>query len=54
MLFRSAGWFWSTHKCNEAAEARDWLKLTKIINGGDIGLKDRIAHIEHALLVLAE
>ena len=50
----TAGWFWSTHKCNELAEAQDWKKLTKIINGGDIGLADRIHHTEQALVVLAE
>lgn len=48
----TAGWFWATHKCNEIAESQDWVKLTKVINGGDIGLKDRIAHTEQALLVL--
>ena len=48
----TAGWFWSTHKCNEAAEAGDWAKLTKIINGGTIGLDDRIRHIQEALSVL--
>jgi putative chitinase len=48
----TAGWFWSTHKCNEVAEAGDWAKLTKIINGGTIGLADRIKHIEAALTVL--
>lgn len=48
----TAGWFWSTHKCNELAEAGDWVKLTKIINGGTVGLDDRIKHINHALQVL--
>jgi len=48
----TAGWFWSTHKCNDVAEAGDWAKLTKIINGGTIGLADRIKHIEAALSVL--
>lgn len=48
----TAGWFWATHKCNELAEARDWKKLTKVINGGDIGLADRIHHTEQALAVL--
>ena len=48
----TAGWFWSTHKCNEAAEAGDWLLLTKKINGGTIGLDDRIKHINEALAVL--
>ena len=48
----TAGWFWSTHKCNEVAQVQDWVKLTKIINGGDIGLQDRILHTNQALAVL--
>jgi putative chitinase len=48
----TAGWFWSTHKCNELAEAADWVKLTKAINGGTIGLDDRIKHTNEALHVL--
>jgi len=48
----TAGWFWSTHKCNEVAQTQDWTKLTKIINGGNIGLADRIAHTNQALAVL--
>lgn len=49
----TAGWFWSTHKCNVLADAKDWTGLTRKINGGAIGLADRIKHIEHALSVLA-
>jgi putative chitinase len=48
----TAGWFWSTHKCNELAEAGDWVKLTKAINGGTIGLDDRIKHTNEALAIL--
>lgn len=48
----TAGWFWSTHKCNELAEAADWIGLTKKINGGTIGLNDRIKHTNEALAVL--
>ena len=48
----SAGWFWSTHKCNELAEVQDWIGLTKKINGGTIGLADRIKHINEAHDVL--
>ena len=48
----TAGWYWSTHKCNEVAQNQDWTKLTKIINGGNIGLADRIAHTNQALAVL--
>ena len=49
----TAGWYWSTHKCNEASEAQDWTRLTKIINGGVIGLQDRINHINQAIPVLS-
>jgi len=48
----TAGWFWSTHNCNNLSQNRDWLGLTKKINGGTIGLQDRIAHINKALEVL--
>ena len=48
----TAGWFWSTHKCNELAEAADWVSLTKKINGGTIGLDDRVKHTNEALAVL--
>ena len=49
----TAGWFWSTHDCNRLAEAWDWTALTKKINGGTIGLSDRIKHTEEALAVLS-
>jgi len=48
----TAGWFWATHDCNRFADTRDWTALTKKINGGTIGLEDRIKHINHALAVL--
>lgn len=48
----TAGWFWSTHKLNDLADASDWTGLTRKINGGTIGLQDRINHINHALHVL--
>jgi putative chitinase len=49
----TAGWFWSTHNCNALAENADWTGLTKKINGGTIGLDDRISHTNLALNVLA-
>jgi putative chitinase len=49
----TAGWFWSTHTCNDLAEAQNWTALTKKINGGTIGLQDRIKHTEEALHVLS-
>lgn len=48
----TAGWFWETHKLNPPADALDYTKVTKIINGGTIGLEDRIKHVKHALAVL--
>lgn len=47
----TAGWFWSTHKCNPPSDALDHVRLTKIINGGTIGLDDRIKHTNEALSV---
>lgn len=48
----TAGWFWQTHKLNQYADTRDFLMMTKKINGGTIGLDDRIKHINHALDIL--
>jgi putative chitinase len=48
----TGGWFWSTHNCNAPADALDYVKVTKIINGGTIGLDDRIKHVQQALAVL--
>jgi putative chitinase len=49
----TAGWFWSTHGCNELADRGDWTALTKKINGGVIGLADRVKHTNEALAILA-
>jgi len=49
---QSACWFWETNKLNEWADKGDIVTLTKRINGGTIGLEDRIKHYEHALHVL--
>ncbi len=48
----TAGWFWDTHKLNQYADRTDYLMMTKKINGGTIGLDDRIRHINHALDIL--
>jgi putative chitinase len=48
----TAGWFWDTHKLNQFADVRDFKTMTKKINGGFIGLDDRIKHINHAIQVL--
>jgi putative chitinase len=49
----TAGWFWSTHGCNPLAENADWVGLTKKINGGTIGLDDRVKHTQEAIAVLS-
>jgi putative chitinase len=48
---QSACWFWETNDLNKWADKGDILTLTKKINGGTIGLDDRIKHYEHALHV---
>jgi putative chitinase len=48
----TAAFFWQTHKLNDYADARDYVTMTKKINGATIGLQDRINHINHALSVL--
>lgn len=49
---QSACWFWEANNLNVLADAQDILTLTKRINGGTIGLEDRIKHYNHALEVL--
>jgi putative chitinase len=48
----TAGFFWNTHKLNQYADARDYVTMTKKINGATIGLQDRINHINQALAVI--
>jgi putative chitinase len=48
----TAGWFWATHGCNRLAEIKDWTGLTKKINGGTIGLADRVSHTELAMGII--
>jgi putative chitinase len=49
---QSACWFWETTNLNAMADRGDIKAMTKTINGGYIGLEDRISHYEHALHVL--
>jgi putative chitinase len=49
----SAGWFWNKRGLNALADAMDITTLTVRINGGKIGIDDRIAKINKALDVLA-
>jgi len=49
---QSACWFWETNDLNTLADSGDIKAMTKRINGGYIGLEDRVKHYEHALEVL--
>jgi len=49
---QSACWFWESNNLNALADAGDIKMMTKKINGGFIGLEDRIKHYEHACHVL--
>lgn len=49
----SACWFWNTKKLNAVADTGDIVKMTKIINGGDIGLADRKKRYDAAIAILS-
>jgi putative chitinase len=49
---QSACWFWETNNLNKWADSGDIKELTRRINGGYIGLEDRIKHYNHALHVM--
>lgn len=48
----SAGWFFNKRGLNALADAEDWTTMTKRINGGTIGLQDRINKIHKAMDIL--
>lgn len=48
----TAAWYWNKRGLNKEADAQDFTGMTKKINGGTIGLADRVAHINTALNVL--
>lgn len=48
----SAAWFWKTNNLNRFADADDITGMTKVINGGTIGLPDRKKRYENAKSVL--
>ena len=49
----SAGWFWNKRGLNALADAMDVTTMTVRINGGRIGIDDRIAKINKAIDILA-
>jgi putative chitinase len=48
----SAAWFWNAKNLNPIADTDDVTKMTKIINGGNIGLADRQARYSKAMHTL--
>ena len=48
----SACWFWDANNLNDIADTDNVVKMTKKINGGNIGLEDRQKRYAHALKVL--
>lgn len=48
----SACWYWNSRNLNAACDANDIVKMTKLINGGTIGLDDRKKHYNEALAIL--
>jgi len=48
----SAGWFWNSRKLNALADKDEFTQVCKVINGGTIGLSERIAYYNKALNIL--
>jgi len=49
---QSACWFWENNNLNQWADQGDIVKITKIINGGTLGIEDRTARYNHALQIM--
>ena len=49
----SAAVYWEKHRLNRFVDSNEFVGLTKTINGGTIGLDDRMARYNHALSVLS-
>lgn len=49
----SAAWFWQNNYLNELADEADMRRMTQRINGGLLGLDDRLAKFEKALSTFA-
>lgn len=49
----SAAWFWWRNNLNQWADNHDMTTLTKRINGGTLGLKERTDHFNHNIHVLS-
>lgn len=54
LALMSAIWFWNKNKLNQYADSGDIKTMTKRINGGYIGLEDRIKHYKEAMEMFGE
>ena len=50
----SAGWFWNKKGLNALADSQDYREMTRRINGGFIGLDERIEKIHAAMDMLSQ
>lgn len=50
---KSAAWFWKSRGCNELADAGDFERITKVINGGLNGYAERLSLWRDATEVFA-
>lgn len=53
VAFRIAAWYWTTHNLNALADAGDFDKITKAVNGGYNGRASRDAYYARAQEVLS-
>jgi len=50
---QSACWYWETHTLNTFADTQDIKSMTKAINGGYLGLDQRIQNVYRALQIVS-
>lgn len=50
VTIKSAIWFWNKNNLNKFADTKDVVGATKKINGGTIGLEDRIKHYNELMV----
>ena len=49
---QSACWFWNSRNLNQLADDGNIDRISRIINGGDVGLEDRAARYQQAVQIL--
>lgn len=53
VAFRIAGWYWQSRNLNRWADLGDFVKVTRLINGGTTGLAHREKYLRRAREVLS-